>query len=310
MGLSYIAGDTQLFHNFIISLLGKKYTPTVHQNHFMNSKHILLLVLALSVSIVSAQRKPRIKGNRSVIEVRQALPSFHSITLLDDLDISLERSSEPGYAIEADDNLIDVLKFEVTSDTLYVSSFYNITAKKKLNIKVFYNNLEAITLKEGQLECKDIISSENLSINTSGMARLIANAKSTFLQLQMDGQSKGEYNLDSDSIQVVLKDRADARIYQASDHLQLNMGDNSDARLEGTTTLMDLDLKFSSNLKAEQMEAATVRATVVHSASAYLRATENLELTSAGSASTYLYGDPKITIHEFRDTCKLYKRTD
>ncbi len=288
----------------------KECSPTFYQNRFMNVKPILLLVLALNTAIITAQRKPRIKGNRAVVEVRQSLPAFHAITLLDDLDISLEEAAEPGYVIEADDNLIDVLKFEVSSDTLYVRSFYNIAAKKKLDIRILYTELNAITLKEGRMESKDIISSENLAIRTSGITKLQLNTRSTHLHLHMDGQSSGDFNLECDSVKVVLKDRSDARIYLSSDHLDINMNGNSDAFLEGNTTTMELDIKNGSDLKAERTAAGTVKATLDDTASAHLRPTESLELTSRGSANTYLYGDGQITITEFRDTSKLYKRTD
>ncbi|HCO83723.1 MAG TPA: DUF2807 domain-containing protein, partial [Arenibacter sp.] len=36
--------------------------------------------------LVYSQRKPKIKGNRNVIEVRETLPPFNAVQLDDDLD--------------------------------------------------------------------------------------------------------------------------------------------------------------------------------------------------------------------------------
>ena len=97
-------------------------------------KKFLLPLLLLFMVSMTAQRKPKIKGNRVVTEVNGELPSFNAIVLEDNLDIVLKKSFGPGYRIEADDNLVDILKFKVEDSTLVISSFYTVTSKKKFNI--------------------------------------------------------------------------------------------------------------------------------------------------------------------------------
>ncbi|MEO0528457.1 MAG: DUF2807 domain-containing protein, partial [Bacteroidota bacterium] len=123
-------------------------------------KKFIIVVLILSYGTVTAQRKPKIKGNRVVVEVREELPAFNAIELNDDLEITLHKSADPGYVITADDNLIDVLKFKVADSTLMISSFYKIIAKKKLEITINYRELESITMKEGKIGMEDIINTD------------------------------------------------------------------------------------------------------------------------------------------------------
>ena len=89
-------------------------------------------MVLLAVNVVAyAQRKPKIKGNRNVVEVKEDLPSFNAIRLDDNLEVYLQEGAAEGYVVEADDNLLDILKFRVVDGTLNISSFYNIRSRKK-----------------------------------------------------------------------------------------------------------------------------------------------------------------------------------
>jgi len=253
------------------------------------------------------QRKPKIKGNKNVVDVREELPPFSAIELKDDLDIMLQKSSSEGYSITADDNLIDVLKFEVEDSTLVISSYYKITGKKKLDITINYNYIEAITLQDGRVEMKDIISSEQLYINTYGSSKLQLNANAPFVNLNMEGNSSGDFNIDSDSLSIVLKDRIDVGIYAVSDSNVLKMSENASVKLEGTAETLTINLLGNANLKAEKLEAATVTATLEESPSARINAYKDFELSSRGSSKTYFYGAAKIVLLDFLDTSQLHR---
>lgn len=270
-------------------------------------KNIAIFIALIFCFQAFGQRKPKIKGNKSVIEVREDLPPFSAIELRDDLDITLQKASSEGYSITADDNLIDVLKFEVEDSILIISSYYKITAKKKLDITVNYNYIEAITMQDGRMEMKDIVSSEQLYINTFGSSKLQLNANAPFVSLNMEGNSSGDFNIDSDSLNIVLKDRIDVGIYAVSDVSIVKMSENASVKLEGTADTFKVNLYGNANLKAEKLEAASVSATLEESPSARINAYEDFELSSRGSSKTYFYGAAKIVLIDFLDTSQLHR---
>ncbi len=55
-------------------------------------KRIIVLFIVFLPLLSWAQRKPKIKGNRQVTEVREELPPFNAIELNDNLDIELKKS--------------------------------------------------------------------------------------------------------------------------------------------------------------------------------------------------------------------------
>ena len=268
------------------------------------------MLLVLSIGYTYAQRKPKIKGNKDVVELSFSLPEFNAIELNDDLDIVLERSSAIGYDLIADDNLVDILKFEVVDGTLVISSFYKITSKRKLEITVQFSELDAITIREGKVTMNDVASSDRFSVYVYGSAKAELNADAAVVSLQMEGNSSGRFNFETDSLSLDLRDRIDTRIYSTTSVANVRMQKNAGATLEGTADTLQLSMKGNTNLKAARFESAVVRADLDETPTVRLNAYRDFELYSKGSAKTYLYGNPKIVIHEFMDTSELLKRKD
>lgn len=271
-------------------------------------KHLLLLCLLFFVCVSYAQRKPKIKGNREVTEVVKSLPEFSAVRLIDDLDIVLQKGSGYGYKITADDNLIGVLKLEVIDDTLAISSFYRITSSKKLKIIVDFSDLNAITLYDGKLEVKDHFTTNHLRLNTYGGSKLELNASAPEVHINMRDHSWGNYNVVSDSLYVDMDDKSDLKLYAVNKKQFLTLKNNSKADIAGSVDRCDIQLEGSADLKAQELQAATLVADVAGTTTAKINASSAITISSKEDAKTYVYGDATITLKEFLDTSELYKR--
>ncbi len=271
-------------------------------------KNLIVIVSLVFCFQAYSQRQPKIKGNRNVVIVEDVLPDFSAIELKDDLDITLQQADEPGYFIEADDNLIDILKFKVSGNTLEISSFYKVTSKKKFDIIIRFRELDGITLNEGKLVSKDKISAyDNFTINTHNNSKLEILAEASVVEINMDGNSSGDLNIESDSLSINLKDRIDARIYSVSESCNVQMQRNASTRFEGMTDELNAELLDSSNFKGAKLQCDTALVDISGSADARIDVTDDLQLTSRGSAKTHVHGNGKITLVEFLDTSQLHK---
>ncbi|MEJ1222693.1 GIN domain-containing protein [Sediminicola sp. 1XM1-17] len=273
-------------------------------------KNVIVLLLLLCHVGVMAQRKPKIKGNREVAEMKEELPAFHTIELKDDLDIELVKAPMESYKVVADNNLMDILKFKVEDSTLYISSFYNIRSRKKLEITVYYNDLIKIVQEDGKMVSKESLNTDILDLDIMGSARMELNASAGLLRLVMDDKSSGDFNFAVDSLNVNMKERSEARIYAVGQSSFVELFSNASAVMEGAVDMMQHLLHDNADLKAERYEAKVIDAKLEGGSSAYLRANESLELSTSGSSKIYIYANPKITVHEFLDTSELIKRKD
>ncbi|WP_394747338.1 GIN domain-containing protein [Spongiimicrobium salis] len=271
-------------------------------------KNSIVLLLVLFSIQIQAQRKPKIKGSKNVIEVREDLPPFNAIELNDDLEIRLVKGATNGYDINADDNLIDVLKFKVSGETLVISSFYKITGKKKLDITVRYDQLQSISIKKGKIVAEQPIDADELFINAYENAKLELNANAALIDVNMEGNSSGNFNLDVDSLSMHLSDKINTRIYAVTERTNLDIKRSATLNLEGTTDVLTVDATGSANMKAEKYEAAMATLKINGTAKSRIYAYKEIELAAKGSARIQLYGTPKITITEFLDTAVLSKK--
>ena len=215
-------------------------------------KNIVIVFSLLFCFQTFSQRKPKIKGNKSVVNITESFkPAFNAIELNDNLEIFLAKSNQEGYTVTADDNLIDVLKFRVKDSTLVISSFYKITSKKKLEITIKYYELNSVTVREGKVKMDDSIETDELTIKIYGSAKVELNAETLYTNLIMEGNSSGDFNIQSDSLNIILKDRVDARIYAVTKNNMIQLNANADASIEGATHTMSVHL-FDPRQACEQ----------------------------------------------------------
>nr|WP_299383291.1 DUF2807 domain-containing protein [Allomuricauda sp.] len=272
-------------------------------------KLAILLVLLCQVS-VWAQRKPKIKGSRIVTEVNGELPAFNAIQLNDDLDIELKKSFGPGYEIVADDNLIDILKFKVEDSTLVISSFYNVTAKKQMDITVNYTELKSISAKQGSIVAGDMINSDELFVDAFSNARLNLQASAAVMDINLEESSRADFNLDVDSLNVRVTNRAEAYVYAVNEVGLVDVEQNGTLTMEGTSDRVQINASDNARVKAEKMEAATVQARLENASTARVYAYREFELSAIGNTRIYLFGNPRIAITEFMNTAQLIKKEE
>jgi len=271
-------------------------------------KKVSLLLLVLFTCVLSAQRKPKIKGSRIITEVQKELQPYNAIKLMDDLKIKLQHESVAGYNIIADDNLIDALKFEVIDSVLTIGSFYKIVSKKQLEILVNYTVLNKVILNTGSIVMDDMVGGANLAVHTYGDSKIQLNTNATLVGIHMEGNSEGSYSVDANSLVITLKDKVNAEIQAVSEEISVEMSNGASSKLEGSTTRLKADLTGDIDLKAEKLQAVTVEALLQKSSGMRLQALETFNLSSRDKAKTYLYGNPVITITEFLDASELIKR--
>jgi len=265
------------------------------------------LALLLPV-IVFSQRKPKIKGSRVVTEVKQELPPFNAIQLNSDMDITLKKSFGPGYTIIADDNLIDIYKFKVEDSTLVISSFYDVSSKKQLEITVEYVELTALSVKEGSVVSKEQITTDALFVDAFGASRLDLQVNAGVADINLEDNTKADFNLDVDSLNVRLAKRAESYMYAVTESNTVSLETNSSLTLQGTSDRMALEVTGNAKYKGEKMEAGSVQVMMDNEAQVRLYAFRELVLSSKGNARMLLYGNPKITIEEFLNTSQLLKK--
>lgn len=292
--------------DFILNCISLKEDPLIKMQTIM--KNIVILILITFPILSNAQRKPKIKGSRIVSELSEELPPFNAIVLNDNLDIRLNKALGPGYHLIADDNLIDILKFEVQEGTLVISSYYNITAKKQLEITINYTDLQAITVKNGSVVSNEVIDAEQLFIDGFNNTKLDIRANAAVMDINLEDTSSGTFNVEVDSLNVNLGARSDAYVYAQMDSGALDLEGNSSLTIEGTSDRLQANILDYAKYKGETMEVGSYQLIISGNSNARVYAFRDIAIKATQDARIYLYGTPKIAIDEFLDTVQLIKK--
>ena len=146
-------------------------------------RKLYIISLLLVSACMFGQQLPKIKGSGIVtlkeVEIEE---SFNRIDIEGDFDIELNQGRTDLYTIETDDNLIDVIQFNVENNTLKISATHRIVKKKKFKITITASTIAEIHLNnEARITSSDLIKGESLVITAGKSSKFELDARETRL---------------------------------------------------------------------------------------------------------------------------------
>ncbi len=271
----------------------------------------ILLILALLIGAASTiEAQEKIKGDRNVTIKQTYIDDFDTIVINGDLSVEIVYNSKPSVNVEADDNLHDIIQFDVVDGILTFVQTMRITSKKKLNITVNYGDaLQNIDIKgDGEIRSLTSMELDDATLTTSDNSRAYLNIKAKSFEYKSSGKSKTRLNLTADSTKIELSDNSklDALINSKTANFDLYL--RADAVIEGSANSSMLRLDNSTNFNGAQFDVKTVDTTLEDNSDLTIACTERITIAASGNSEIYLYGSPEITITKFEDTAKLQKK--
>lgn len=138
-------------------------------------KHILILVtllLALS-SCRKANRFDCLKSTGDEVRIQRPVSGFHSLHLVDDVNLYISPDSIFGLEIEGGEHLLDLLETHVSDSILYISDENRCnwvrSYQRELNVYVSMPKLNSIWFEgTGQIVTMDTIRGDSLLVNLWG----------------------------------------------------------------------------------------------------------------------------------------------
>lgn len=274
------------------------------------NKNIFILTTALFISCFSFAQKEKIKGDKNVKIERTDLDAFHTIIITEDLDIEIIEGSKSSVEVEADENLHEVVKFNVRDSILNVETTHNISSKKKLEIKLRYQNC----LKNIQLIGDAVVRSNtpvdvsSLSLKTADNSKAYLTVKSHDFELSGSGRSKVKLNLTASNTKLVLSDNSYLISLIYSEEFAADLYQRADVVIEGTSKSALIRTDNSAQFKGKDFTIDNCTVLSETASDAHLEVLNSVTIDATGDSAIYLYGSPKITINKFTDTVKLEKK--
>ncbi len=274
-------------------------------------KKIPLILLVLFVTTFAfSQGKEKIKGSKTVTIEQKEIGNFEALEIEDNLEVYLEKGEKNEIKIEADENLHEIISFDLKDNTLRIYTSKQATSFKKLIVRVTYtNDLKRITSKnESILNAIAQIQLDDITITSIDFSRVYINVDSKNFTLKSNDKSKIELNLKSQRATIELSKNAILKALISTIDLKCDLYQKAVAILEGdaTTALIRLDNNsvFTGNKLTLKDASLTAESYTVCS----ILAEATLILEATDKAEISLFGLPKIELKKFADEVKLIKK--
>ncbi len=271
---------------------------------------LTLVIMVIGVSLLTAQSTEKIKGDRNVTIKQTYIDDFETIIVDGDISIEIVYNSKPSVNIEADDNLHDVIQFNVVDGVLTFVETMRITSKKKLSITVnFGDALKHIETKgDGEIRSLTTMELNDATLTTSDNSRAYLNIRAKNFLYKSSGKSKTRLNLTADSIKVELSDNSKLDALVTSKVADFDLYLRSDAVIEGSANSSIIRLDNSTNFNSPKFNVNTSEVSLEDSSDLTIGVNESISIAASGNSEVYLFGSPAITITKFEDTAKLQKK--
>jgi hypothetical protein len=131
---------------------------------------LLLVIMALPVlSSANPANTTKINGNGIVKTQDRAISAFHAIKVSGGIDVELSQGNELKLQVEADENLLSLIRTEVKDGVLNIYHDANIQNAKTMKIHLTFKQLDAIAASGGcDIESKHKLSFTTLKMDISG----------------------------------------------------------------------------------------------------------------------------------------------
>ena len=272
-------------------------------------KNMVFLVLLLTSLMVFSQKKPKIDGNKVVTDVFKTLEDFHAIEIADNLEVNITQTTNNGYHLQTDENLVDVIKFDILNGVLKIYSTYNIKKSKELTIDLTFVDLDAITLTgNASVNSKNRLTFTDLMFTATDNSSYELDMQVETSTFNLGESSKGDIQFKGDSAIMILNDNAFLKGDIVVDQLDLTVNDRADMAITGDATDMKLTATGSSDIKAKKLRATYVDLNASNSSDIYVNAAKELKIYTKGKSYVYVYGNPEIKVDGLNGKSKIIKK--
>lgn len=273
-------------------------------------KYTVILLLLLSTTFALAQKKEKIKGSKTVTVEQKQIGNFENLEVEDNLEVYLEKGEENGIKIEADDNLHDIVKIDLSENTLRLHTSKEAVNYKKLIVRVTYtNDLKMVTSKnEATVNAIQEIQLDDITFKTFNYSKLYLNINAKNFILQSDDKSKTELNIKSENTTIELSKNAALKALISTIDLKCDLYQKSNATLEGDVTNAIIRLDNNSILTGNKLNVKNADVTTESYTNCSLFAETTVIIDAADKSEIQLLGTPKIEIRKFADEAKLIKK--
>ena len=225
-------------------------------------KKLITFARALGmIACTNAQWGKRVKGNGDYVTLERSVGEYDGVALAGWFDVELVSGTEGELTLEGESNLLEHIKTEVKNGKLVIK------AENGMNLRP---------------------SSWNRGIRIT-----VPISSIDFVSLSGSGDIVGKTTIQADKFDASMSGSGDVSLTVEANELEAALSGSGDINLSGKVTDFSVSVSGSGDIKAFDLEAEFVEATVSGSADIKLTANQSLDARVSGSGDIQYRGNPK-----------------
>ncbi|WP_052415882.1 GIN domain-containing protein [Algibacter lectus] len=271
----------------------------------------LTLLLAISICFLGqAQSVEKVKGNRNVTIQQTPVNSFKTIIIDEGFEIDLVYSKEPYVEIETDENIHEFFVLNLRDSVLNIDLTKRVTSKKRLNIKVAYDDfLTTIETRDNaEVHSLSTINADNMTLITSGNSEAGLTIKTENFNFEGLDKSDTKLNVTANTSKVILNGNSKLEALINSPILKADLYQRANAEIEGSCDNLTLRTDNNAQFTGKNFTIKNCDLISEIASEAILEVTDTIALEISGASSLYLYNEPQIIVNKLANTSKIQKK--
>nr|WP_315145736.1 DUF2807 domain-containing protein [uncultured Flavobacterium sp.] len=273
-------------------------------------KYTAILLVFLVSTLTLAQKKEKIKGSKIVTVEQKEIGNFESLEVSDNITVYLDKGEKSELKIEADENLHSIINFDLSSNTLRITTTKTATNYKKLIVRITYTNeLKTVVSKnETTINAIQEIQLNEITFSSFDESQLFLNVNSKNFNLHSDNDAKTELNLKSEKATIALSKNAKLKALITATDLKFDQYQKSIAVLEGDVSNANIRLDNNTVFTANNLVISNAELVAESYSKCSINTNATITIDATANAEIELYGDQKIELKRFADNAILSKK--
>jgi hypothetical protein len=190
-----------------------------------------------------------IKGSGNVKSEKRELSGFKSIDASGAFEVEITAQKDFSVEVEADDNLLELIKTEVSDGVLKIKSEKSINPKNPLKIRISAPDINGLELSGASKINLVNLNNDSLKLDSSGASKITIEGTTKNFGVEMSGASKLDAeNLKAENVSVDSSGASNATVY-ASNELKVDLSGATNVIYAGNPKSVEKKVSGASSVK-------------------------------------------------------------
>jgi hypothetical protein len=272
---------------------------------------IAIMLFAVTLPFTSeAQIFSSLRGDGNVVTEERSTGDFNQIQLNASADVFITQGNENQIVVKADENLLEVIKTDISGNALKIDVKGNIRGYTALEVHVTIKNLQKVLVNgSGDVQSRNKLQVKDFEVSVNGSGDIDLDLDAVDVRTSINGS--GDVNLSGVNGNFTLK-IAGSGDFAGNDfnlnNCSISVFGSGDVKISGNAKFVEIDQSASGDTNLFNLQAQDISARINGSGDVIVTVSKSLKGSLNGSGDLTYKGNPNMVDVSAKGSGGVYKR--